>query len=49
MAFGQYLDELLDENSFEIVYKTEDAERHRQEVVSGALLHISGAGSEDRI
>lgn len=49
VAFGQYLDELLDENSFEIVYKTEDAERHRQEVVSGALLHISGAGSEDRI
>jgi len=49
VAFGQYLEELLDESSFEIVYKQEDAERHGQEVVSGALLHISGGGSEDRI
>ena len=49
VAFGQFLDELLDESSFEIVYKQKDAERHRQEVVSGALLHISGGDSEDRI
>ncbi len=46
VAFGQYLEELLDENSFEIVYKTEDAERHGQEVVSGALLHKSSSSSQ---
>jgi len=49
VAFGKYLDELLNESSFEIVYRQEGAERHGQEVVSGALLHITGGGSEDRI
>jgi 4-amino-4-deoxy-L-arabinose transferase-like glycosyltransferase len=47
VAFGQYLEELLDENSFEVVYKTEDAERHGQKVVSGALLHKSSSSSQE--
>jgi 4-amino-4-deoxy-L-arabinose transferase-like glycosyltransferase len=48
VAFGQYLDELLAENPYKVVYKQEDAERHSSKVVSGALLHIPGGGSEDR-
>ncbi len=48
VAFGQYLEELLEGNSFEIVYMQESAERHSSKVVGGALLHRSGGGSEDR-
>ncbi len=39
VAFGQYLDELLKNGQFEIVYMQEDAERHKGEAVGGALLH----------
>ena len=49
VAFGQFLDELLAENSFEIVYRQEDGERHRQKIVSGALMHISGGKSKNDI
>jgi len=49
VAFGIYLDELLDGKSFEIVYEQEKAERHRQKVVGGALLHRSGSNSKDKI
>jgi len=49
VAFGIYLDELLDNGDFEIVYEQEKAERHGQEVVGGALLHRSGIDSKDRI
>ena len=49
VAFGQPLEELLKENPYEVVYKQENAERHSSNVVSGALLHISGGGSEDKI
>ena len=49
VAFGAYLDELLDNGDFEIAYEQEKAERHRQEVVGGALLHKSGGGSKDKI
>jgi len=41
VAFGGYLDELLENERFEIVYKQENAERHKQKVVAGALLHKS--------
>jgi len=47
VAFGQYLEELLEGNSFEIVYMQENAERHSQEVVSGALLHKSSSSSQE--
>jgi 4-amino-4-deoxy-L-arabinose transferase-like glycosyltransferase len=42
VAFGNYLDELLnnDEN-FEVVYTQENAERHKGDIVMGALLHKS--------
>lgn len=49
VAFGIYLDELLDNSDFEIVYEQENAERHRQEIVGGALLHKSSGGSKDKI
>ena len=49
VAFGIYLDELLDNGDFEIVYEQEKAERHGQEVVGGALLHKSSGGSNDKI
>jgi len=49
VAFGTYLEELLDNGDFEIVYVQENAERHGSNVVGGALLHKSGDGSEDRI
>ncbi len=39
VAFGSYLDELLENESFEIVYKQEKAERHKQITVAGALMH----------
>jgi 4-amino-4-deoxy-L-arabinose transferase-like glycosyltransferase len=41
VAFGRYLDELLQNGQFEIVYKQENAERHKGNVVGGALLHKS--------
>jgi len=43
VAFGRFLDELLDNEHFEIVYMQENAERHGQDVVGGALLHKSEA------
>jgi 4-amino-4-deoxy-L-arabinose transferase-like glycosyltransferase len=49
VAFGQYLEELLDNGDFEIVYVQENAERHGQNIVGGALLHKSGGGSKDKI
>jgi len=49
VAFGTYLDELLDNGDFEIVYVQENAERHGQNIVGGALLHKSGGGSKDEI
>ena len=49
VAFGIYLDELLDNSDFEIVYEQEKAERHRQNIVGGALLHRSGSNSKDKI
>jgi 4-amino-4-deoxy-L-arabinose transferase-like glycosyltransferase len=49
VAFGRFMDELLDKGDFEIAYMQENAERHRQEVVGGVLLHISGGGPEDKI
>jgi 4-amino-4-deoxy-L-arabinose transferase-like glycosyltransferase len=49
VAFGKFLDELLDDNPYEVVYKQENAERHSSNVVSGALLHISGGDSDDSI
>ena len=39
VAFGRYLNELLDNERFEIVYMQENAERHGQDVVGGVLLH----------
>jgi 4-amino-4-deoxy-L-arabinose transferase-like glycosyltransferase len=41
VAFGRYLDELLQNGRFEIVYMQENAERHKGNVVGGALLHKS--------
>ena len=49
VAFGIYLDELLENGDFETVYEQEKAERHRQNIVGGALLHISDGDSEDKI
>ncbi len=49
VAFGIYLDELLDNGEFEIAYVQENAERHGQNIVGGALLHKSGGGSKDKI
>ncbi|MBW8038461.1 MAG: glycosyltransferase family 39 protein [Planctomycetes bacterium] len=49
VAFGIYLDELQDGNSFEIVFIQENAERHRNKVVGGALLHKSGGDPENNI
>ncbi|HUS72345.1 MAG TPA: glycosyltransferase family 39 protein [Sedimentisphaerales bacterium] len=46
VAFGIYLDELLENGDFEIAYRQEKAERHGQEVVGGALLHRSGRDSK---
>jgi 4-amino-4-deoxy-L-arabinose transferase-like glycosyltransferase len=41
VAFGKYLDELLQNGRFEIVYVQENAERHKGKTVGGALLHKS--------
>jgi 4-amino-4-deoxy-L-arabinose transferase-like glycosyltransferase len=41
VAFGKYLDELLRNGQFEIVYVQENAERHKGKTVGGALLHKS--------
>jgi 4-amino-4-deoxy-L-arabinose transferase-like glycosyltransferase len=41
VAFGKYLDELLQNGQFEIVYVQENAERHKGKTVGGALLHKS--------
>jgi len=41
VAFGKYLDELLQNGRFEIVYMQENAERHKGNIVGGALLHKS--------
>lgn len=41
VAFGKYLDELLQNGQFEIVYMQDNAERHKGKVVGGALLHKS--------
>lgn len=47
VAFGIYLDELLENGDYKIVYRQEQAERHRQEVVAGALMHRSGSDSKE--
>jgi 4-amino-4-deoxy-L-arabinose transferase-like glycosyltransferase len=44
VAFGKYLDELLQDERFEIVYMRENAERHKGKPVGGALLHKSAVG-----
>lgn len=51
VAFGTYLDELLEDNKdLEIVYMEEKAEWHRLNIVGGALLHKSGGNAgEDTI
>ncbi|MDH4241168.1 MAG: glycosyltransferase family 39 protein, partial [Phycisphaerae bacterium] len=49
VAFGKYLDELLEGNSFDIVYLQENAERHKEKVVGGALMHTPGGDNEDKI
>jgi 4-amino-4-deoxy-L-arabinose transferase-like glycosyltransferase len=41
VAFGRYLDELLQNGQFEIVYMQDSAERHKGKAVGGALLHKS--------
>jgi 4-amino-4-deoxy-L-arabinose transferase-like glycosyltransferase len=41
VAFGIYLDELLQNGHFDIVYMQKNAERHKGNVVGGALLHKS--------
>jgi len=41
VAFGRYLDELLQNGQFEIVYMQDNAERHKGKAVDGALLHKS--------
>ncbi|MBN1392455.1 MAG: glycosyltransferase family 39 protein [Sedimentisphaerales bacterium] len=44
VAFGVYLDELLQKGQFEIVYTQKGAERHKGKAVDGALLHKSAIG-----
>ncbi len=46
VAFGVYLDELLQNGQFEIVYRQEDAERHKGKAVGGALLHKSAMAAK---
>jgi 4-amino-4-deoxy-L-arabinose transferase-like glycosyltransferase len=43
VAFGNYLDELLKNGQFEIVYMQDSAERYKGKTVAGALLHKSVA------
>ena len=47
VAFGRYLDELLDNEHFEITYIQENAERHKQNIVAGALFHKSAPAVKD--
>jgi 4-amino-4-deoxy-L-arabinose transferase-like glycosyltransferase len=47
VAFGTYLGELRDNGGFEIAYERENAERHGQNIVGGALLHKSGGNAGD--
>lgn len=47
VAFGEYLDELLRDECFEIAYMQDNAERHKSNVVGGALLHKSAMTVED--
>jgi 4-amino-4-deoxy-L-arabinose transferase-like glycosyltransferase len=49
VAFGIYLDELLQNEHFEIVYMEEEAERHKGNIVYGALLHKSAKPTEDNM
>ncbi len=49
VAFGQFLDELLKGESFDIVYLQDNAERHKEKVVSGALIHRTKGDTEDKI
>ncbi|MDD5327240.1 MAG: glycosyltransferase family 39 protein [Phycisphaerae bacterium] len=49
VAFGKYLDELIEKDKFEIVYIEEQAERHKGNVVYGALLHKSARPAEDNM
>jgi hypothetical protein len=44
VAFGKYLDELLQDGQFEIVFMQENAERHKGKPVDGALFHKSVVG-----
>jgi 4-amino-4-deoxy-L-arabinose transferase-like glycosyltransferase len=46
VAFGKYLDELLQNGQFEIVYVQENAERHKGKTVGGALLHKSAMAAK---
>lgn len=48
VAFGKYLDELLEGNSFDVVYIKENAERHKGQIVSGALMHEPGGDTADK-
>ena len=47
VAFGKYLDELLQNGRFEIVYTQKEAERHKGNIVGGALLHKSAKPVEN--
>jgi len=49
VAFGRYLDELLQNGGFEIVYIQKNAERHKGNIVGGALLHKSAMAAEGHI
>lgn len=48
VAFGRFLDELLENDGFEIVYRQEDAERHKAKPVDGVLLHKSAVNKGDK-
>jgi hypothetical protein len=49
VAFGEYLDELLQNGQFGIVYIQEDTDGEKGKSVSGALLHKSGAEAKGHI
>jgi 4-amino-4-deoxy-L-arabinose transferase-like glycosyltransferase len=49
VAFGKYLDELLQNEQFEIVYTQKEAERHKGNIVYGALFHKSAKPVEDNM
>jgi len=46
VAFGIFLDELLQTGQFQIVYTQDEAERHKGKPVGGALLHKSATTAE---